>query len=99
MKVHEQLAVLREALDRAGWSRVNGNTWRWGVLDLKVAYVWGEATLELTRVTPSRTAVTLGPQPDTHYRGSEPLAWLKTDVVPGVVKNLATELDKLLAVE
>lgn len=88
MKTHEQLATITTHLEGLGWVRVNGNTWQSpdpGTWQLRTAYTYQEATLELRNVK----GKTLGARERVFYRGAEPVTWAETVALAAFRKNFA----------
>lgn len=88
MNTGEQMSCILKALKGAGWTRVNGNTWRCPaeIRQVKTAYAHCEATLELWFE---------GRKVDD-YRGSKPLIWLWASTNRVHMKDLEIELANML---
>lgn len=87
MQTHEELVLIRAALERAGWVRLNGGgaIWSRGHYQLGTAYAHREATLVLWRNHGERA----------RYRGEHPRAWVRgwlTSSSPRPLKDFWVEL-------
>lgn len=70
-----ELAMVIEYVEAAGWTRLNGNTWQNPVssrIKLSTAYTFGEATITVYVDEPGN-----GPTPVlAHFRGPHPVMWV-----------------------
>lgn len=89
-QIADELATFRSVLLSWGWVQTNGNTLKLYndhadvLCEVRTAYVYGEATVEVSCSTePLRD----------YYRGAELLTWAKTEAVPLVKSFFEEELD------
>jgi hypothetical protein len=88
MLVPEQLAIIRNALESAGWKQRSVGLWCWEDLPrmvtytLRMQYVHHEATLFIFE-----DGQTAGSS-SYHYRGAEPVTWLLTRAYKPVTETL-----------
>jgi hypothetical protein len=76
MQTHEQLRVMREALEANGWVRLNGNQWEnpEGQWRVQTAYAHREATVKLLFRTLHGQPAWENDAART-YRGADPMQW------------------------